>query len=171
VEYNGRPTGDEVVKIEILDIEHPLVRGVVEDRDEPVWWLEGSSYPIRILDRDKVRVLIKSEELKEKYGESPVAVTFRVGGGRVIHMISHYYLQRSEFRTERQMKSAEEYAAEKGIAAPAIKSELKDLSLGEVESAYSSAQFLANVLAEQRKQVKKLEKKGKKETDKQKSKK
>jgi len=171
VEYNGRPTGDEVVKIEILDIEHPLVRGVVEDREEPVWWLEGSSYPIRILDRDKVRVLIKSEELKEKYGESPVAVTFRVGGGRVIHMISHYYLQRSEFRTERQMKSAEEYAAEKGIAAPAIKSELKDLSLGEVESAYSSAQFLANVLAEQRKQVKKLEKKGKKETDKQKSKK
>ncbi len=158
VEYNNKPTGDEVVKIEILDAENPLVKGVIEDKDEPVWWLEGSSYPIRILDKDKVRVLIKSEELKKRYGEAPVAVTFSVGGGRVIHMISHYYLQRSEFRTDRQMKSAEAYAAEKGIApAAGMKSELKDLSLGEVESAYSSAQFFANILVEQRKQVKKME--------------
>ncbi len=158
VEYNNKPTGDEVVKIEVLDAENPLVKGVVEDKDEPVWWLEGSSYPIRILDKDKVRTLIQSDELKKRYGEEPVAVTFTVGGGRVIHMISHYYLQRSEFRTDRQMKSAEAYAAEKGIApAAGMKSELKDLSLGEVESAYSSAQFFANILVEQRKQVKTME--------------
>ena len=61
VKYNNKPTGDEVVKIEILDAENPLVKGVIEERDEPVWWLEGSSYPIRILDKDKVRTLIKSD--------------------------------------------------------------------------------------------------------------
>ncbi|MGQ9720540.1 MAG: hypothetical protein ACUVXA_04365 [Candidatus Jordarchaeum sp.] len=158
VEYNNKPTGDEVVKIEILDAENPLVKGVVEKRDEPVWWLEGSSYPIRVLNKDKVRILIRSKELKERYDEEAVAVTFTVGGGRVIHMISHYYLQRSEFRTDRQMKSAEVYAAEKGITPAAkMKSELKDLSLGEVESAYSSAQFFANILVEKKKQVKQME--------------
>mgnify|MGYP005841686447 CR=1 FL=1 len=158
VEYNNKPTGDEVVKIEVLDAENPLVKGVVEDKDTPVWWLERSSYPIRILDNERVRVLIKSDELKEKYGESPIAVTFTVGGGRVIHMISHYYLQRSETRTERQKMSAEAYAAEKGVAAaPVVKNEMKGLSLGEVESAYSSAQFFANILVEQKKHVKKIE--------------
>jgi hypothetical protein len=158
VEYNNKPTSDEVVKIEVLDAENPLVKGVVENKDEPVWWLENSSYPIRILDKEKVRVLIKSDELKEKHGESPIAITFTVGGGRVIHMISHYYLQRSETRTERQKMSAEAYVAEKGIAAaPGAKKEMKDLSLGEVESAYSSAQFFTNILVEQKKQVKKME--------------
>ena len=112
------------------------------------------TYPFSVLKNPRDY----GDELKKKYGEAPVAVTFTVGGGRVIHMISHYYLQRSEFRTERQMKGAESYAAEKGIApAAAMKSELKDLSLGEVESAYSSAQFFANILVEQRKQVKKME--------------
>nr|MDO8081166.1 hypothetical protein [Candidatus Freyarchaeota archaeon] len=175
VEYNNKPTGDDVVKIEVLDSENPLVKGVVEDKDTPVWWLEGSSYPIRILDKEKVRVLIKSDELKKKYGESPIAITFTVGGGRVIHMISHYYLQRSETRTERQKMSAEAYAAEKGVAAaPAMKSEMKGLSLGEVESAYSSAQFFTNILVEQKKQVKKMEseqsEQGKKDSKKKKGK-
>ena len=51
--------------------------------------------------RSACKVLITSRELGEKYGERPVAVWFRWGEGDVFHMISHYYLQRTEERTAR----------------------------------------------------------------------
>jgi hypothetical protein len=67
-----------------------------------VWWLEGSSYPIQILDKKKVKVLVRSDELKRRYGHDPVIVSFEWGEGIVYHMISHFYLQRSETRTKKQ---------------------------------------------------------------------
>jgi len=51
----------------------------------------GSSYPIRILDEKKVRVLVSSKQLGERYGEAPVFITFDHGEGKVYHMISHFY--------------------------------------------------------------------------------
>ena len=68
----------------------------------PVWWLEGSSYPIQILNKRKVKVLVRSEELKKRYKHDPVIISFEWGKGVVYHMISHFYLQRSETRTQKQ---------------------------------------------------------------------
>ena len=45
-----------------------------------------------------------------------MAVWFRWGEGDVFHMISHYYLQRTELRTERHRAKAASYFAEKGVA-------------------------------------------------------
>ena len=67
----------------------------------PVWWLESSSYPIEILDK-KVRVLVRSDELKRRYKHDAVIISFEWGKGVVYHMISHFYLQRSETRTKKQ---------------------------------------------------------------------
>lgn len=148
VEFNDRPTADDVVRIEVCDATNPFLRGVMEGGDDPQWWLEGSSYPIRILDPERVRVLITSRELAERYGEAPVAVLFRHGEGEVFHMISHYYLQRTELRTKRHRLGAAAYASEKGVTAdPAL---LEDLAVGDVESAATSARLLANVVAEKR---------------------
>lgn len=72
----------------------------------PVWWLEGSSYPIEILDKKKVKVLVRSEELKRRYKHDPVIISFEWGKGVVYHMISHFYLQRSETRTQKQGNSS-----------------------------------------------------------------
>ena len=99
--FSRRPTPDDVVRIEVKDHENIYLQGVLDGQDDPQWWLEGSSYPITIVDAERVRVLITSRELEEKYGEAPVAVWFRWGEGDVFHMISHYYLQRTELRTER----------------------------------------------------------------------
>src|SRR5688572_6320652 len=63
VAYNERPTGDEVVRLEIRDRSHPYLDGIFAPGADPVWWLEGSSYPIRILDPASVRVLLTSAEL------------------------------------------------------------------------------------------------------------
>lgn len=142
--YNERATADDVVRIEVCQHDNPFLTGVMDGRDDPQWWLEGSSYPIRVLS-PAVSVLITSRELEEKYGEAPVAVSFPWGKGEVFHMISHYYLQRTELRTARHADNAAAYAAEKGVVMPAAM--VRNLRVGDVESASTSARMLANLVA------------------------
>jgi hypothetical protein len=147
VKYNQHPTADDVVRIEIAEHDNPFLNGVIGGSDEPVWWLEGSSFPVIIID-PAVRVLIKSSELADKYGESPVALTYPFGKGEVFHMISHYYLQRTELRTRRHQMAATAYATEKRLTVDApLAARMKDLTLGEVESAATSARLFANIAA------------------------
>ena len=47
-------------------------------------------------------MLVRSDELKRKYKHDPVIISFEWGKGIVYHMISHFYLQRSETRTKKQ---------------------------------------------------------------------
>ena len=155
VKFNGRPTGDEVVPIEVLDRTNPFLSGVMDGRDDPQWWLEGSSYPIHVVDRERVKVLIGSRELGRRHGERAVAVWFRHGEGEVFHMISHYYLQRTELRTVRHRRPAAEYFAEKGMAVPDdLRADLAGRSIGDIESATTSARMLANVIARKKQTAK-----------------
>lgn len=148
VAYNGTQTTDDVVPIEVLDRENPFLHGVMDGQDEPRWWLETASYPIRVIDHDAVRVLINSRELGNRFGEAPVAVLFRWGEGEVFHMINHYYLQRSELRSARQRASAAGYFAEKGLRVPSeMACDVARLAVGDVESAATSSRLFANVVA------------------------
>jgi len=155
--FSRAPTRDDVVRIEVRDAENIYLQGVLDGQDDPQWWLEASSYPISIVDTKRVEVLITSRELGEKYGEAPVAVWFRWGAGDVFHMISHYYLQRTELRTARHGSSAGAYLAEKGVTmSPAMRQDLEGLCLADIESAKPSAAFMSNVIIEkQRRQEKK----------------
>ena len=151
IAYNERPTADDVVRVEIRDHDNPYLAGVMDAGDDPQWWLEGSSYPIKVLDPDRVDVLITSREMEAKYGEAPIAVIFKHGEGEVFHMASHYYLQRTELRTERHSMSGVDFAAEKGVPLSAdIRRDAADLTLGEVQSASSSARLFANVVAQKK---------------------
>lgn len=152
VAYNQKPTADAVVRVEVADHDNPFLKGVMDEGDDPVWWLEGSSYPIRVLDAERVDVLIRSRELADQWGEDPIAITFAHGEGEVFHMISHYYLQRTETRTRRHARSAASYAAEKGVDLDeATATAAAGLDLSEVESASSSARMMANLIAEKKK--------------------
>ncbi len=154
VAYNQRPTADAVVRVEAAAHENPFLKGVMDGADDPIWWLEGSSYPIVVRDPARVKVLISSRELQERWGEAPVALTFRAGEGEVFHMISHYYLQRAETRTRRHRMPAAAYAAEKGVAwDPPTMACAADLTLGEVEAASSSARLFANVVGEKKRRM------------------
>lgn len=147
IAFGGRETRDDVVRIEVRERGNPFLRGVLDEGADPQWWLEGSSYPIRVLDPGRVQVLIASRELGERYGEPAVAVLFRHGEGEVLHMISHYYLQRTELRSARHAWPAAAFVAEQGVALrPAELREMDGLTLGEVESAASSARLFANVV-------------------------
>lgn len=148
VAYNRRPTADDVVRIEIVDKEHSFLKDIFRDGSDPLWWLESSSYPIRVLKPDEVRVLLSSSELQQKYGEAPVAITFRYGAGEVFHMISHYYLQRTETRGARHKSSWKLYAQEIGAegVAKADMPELDALTTSEVEAAYTSMAFVRRAM-------------------------
>lgn len=63
-----------------------------------------------------MKVLLRSRELGAQWGEEAVAVTFRHGAGEVCHMISLYYLQRTDLRTARHRSAASGYWTEKGVA-------------------------------------------------------
>ena len=159
VEYNEKATADEVVRVEVLDTEDPFLKSILGPEDDPQWWLEGSSYPIRILDKDKVIVLVKSKEIKDRYGESSVFITFEHGEGKIYHMISHFYLQRSETRTERHAAPAKSYLDEKEIPAPLqAKYEAMGIdksSFADVESAYTSSAMMKKILFDKKQQMRK----------------
>jgi len=150
VEYNERPTGDEVVRIEVLDREDGFLQSILDSEDDPLWWLEGSSYPIRILKPDKVKVLIRSKEIQERHGESPVFISFEYGKGVVYHMISHFYLQRSETRTARQAKPSTEYVMSKGVEEAALwkYKELgaEEITTSQLQSALASQSTIVGIV-------------------------
>jgi hypothetical protein len=156
IQYNGKPTEDEVVRVEAIGKQDSVVTGFMDEKADPVWWLEGSSYPIKILNKEKVKVLIRSRELKEKYGEEAVVVRFEFGKGTVYHMISHLYLQRTETRDSRQNLAASVYFKDKGGSAKIIEeAETTSVTYGEIQSANTSADFISRIIIRQRKRVEK----------------
>lgn len=162
VKFNGNSTGDEVVSVEIVDKDDEILKGFIDQEKDaaPVWWLEGSSYPIEVLDKKKVKVLVRSEELKKKYGADPVIISFEWGKGIVYHMISHFYLQRSETRTEKQASGATEYAKYQNVSAETVSrfEEIEKatpmLNYGVVQSAATSSEFVSRALVKQKKRNK-----------------
>ena len=150
VEFNDRPTGDEVVRIELLDRADPMLKTVLDANDDPQWWLEASSYPIRVLSEEKVKVLIRSKEIEQRHGESPVLVTFNYGEGTVYHMISHFYLQRTETRTARHAASSMEYVAGKGVEQAVMwkyrELGAEEITTGQLESALASNTIILGAL-------------------------
>ncbi len=161
VKYNQKPTGDEVVRITVKDPDNPIVKGFLEADGEPLWWLEGSSYPIEILDKKNVKVLVYSNELKAKYGESPVIVEFEHGDGKVIHMISHFYLQRTETRDKKDKMAASTTVEGKyyEMAPEAMKEKFKSVDTASFKSSQSSVDFIQkNIAAQKMKSLKKKDK-------------
>ncbi len=110
IRWNRRRTDDVIVTCQIQDPSHPFLEGVASEMKQDKWrkesneishkefrwWLENRSFPIQVLDFKRVRVLISSNELQMKWGESPVLVEFNCGdkNGKIIHMISHSHLQK-----------------------------------------------------------------------------
>ncbi len=160
VKYNSQATSDEVVRVELIEKDDPLLKGFIDEEAMPVWWLEGSSYPIEIIDPENVKVLMRSKELKEKYGEEAVIISFSHGKGVVYHMISHFYLQRTETRDAKQEMKSSNYSSMKGASkgTQAIFEEAdmdEDLNYGMVQSASTSTEFVNRALINQKKKFRK----------------
>jgi hypothetical protein len=69
---------------------NPLLQGVFQPSLATRWWLEQASQDIVIRKPDEVLVLVEGPALKEHGRSSSLAVTFRQGEGRVLHVVGHY---------------------------------------------------------------------------------
>lgn len=149
---NGRYTVDDVVPIEVTEQDDPVLKGFLDEETKPMWWLEGISYPIRVINKNKVKVLIRSQELKEKYGEEAVMVRFEHGKGTVYHMISHFYLQRTEVKEVKQEEKAEKYIIVRGNSRNKdLLKQAAGLNYGQVQSANTSAEFIMRAVIHHKK--------------------
>jgi hypothetical protein len=146
VEYTGRSTADDVVPVSWVHPDSPYTRGVEVPGQTISWWLEGASYPIRVLD-ERVTVLVRSAEMGRRYGEDALVLTFGYGEGRVFHLTSHYYLQRSQGD-----KSAKALDVPKAAGGQTVLAEVAAVGLSQQQlaAAYSSMRLLANILYESR---------------------
>jgi hypothetical protein len=158
-----RNTRNDVVKVKVHESGESLLDSIKAIKQNPRWWLEGSSYPIRVLDRQRVKVLISSKEMKRKYGHAPIAVSFRYDDGKVLHMTSHFYLQQAKLRNRREKALGSAFAASAGLSKKELKA-LKKKGLdrvrsGELNSAYSMQQVTANVVVDKAKDNRRLLKK------------
>ncbi len=94
IAHNGRGTGDHVTAVQVKQKDDNIMAGVLLTKNtQPQWWLEGGSYPIKILDKKRVKVLASSRQMQQQYGADPVMVRFRWEDGEVIHVVSHFYRQ------------------------------------------------------------------------------
>ncbi len=163
VKRGKRNTKDDVVKVSIHDDDAPFLQNIKGMKENPRWWLEGSSYPIRILNKQKVKVLIDSKEMRKKYGHSPIAVSFRYDDGKVLHMTSHFYLQQAKLRSSAEKARGTAFARSAGLDRQEVKAlkkkGLDKVKAGELNSAYSMQQVTANVVVSKQKANKKLLKK------------
>jgi hypothetical protein len=152
---SDRNTVDEVVQVDGVHGNHPLLTDFSHAGSEPVWWLEGSSYPIRVDDPAGVEILLSSAELEQRYGSGVVAARFTHEAGEVIHMISHYYLQRAECRSERHRRSGGSYAEELGLGSVLRNNRqmFRGVSTVEVEAAHKAMRFMSNVVLEKRRKL------------------
>ncbi len=150
----GRDTADDVVDVDVSPSEHPFLEHVHETGDTLRWWLEGSSYPVRVLDERAVEVLFTSEQMRRRYGHAPIVATFRHGEGQVLHTTSHFYLQRSRLETGRDRAEASVLARDMGLSDADVSAlraaGLSAARVGEVASAYAMQQLLSNVIVVKR---------------------
>jgi hypothetical protein len=151
VQKQDGKSGDEVVSVEpALD---SLWSGVVVLGADPQWWLESSSYPIEVLDRERVTIEAASHDLLCRYQAPAVAVSFDWGKGHVFHVISHFWCKRSRVPTPRHSGPAIEFLevgmnlSEESIGEIFRKAKVdpSELNFAEMQSAATSTELIAQL--------------------------
>ena len=161
IAHNGRSTSDELVPVTIdHEGDNLMSRMLLRKSARPQWWLEGSSYPIKILDRKRVEVLAHSDEMRIRYGAAPVVVRFRWEDGEVIHVVSHFYRQLDARGP--QIAAATAVQSYEGLSAKDKKELAKAPGMAgaaaDVESSYAFQRMTANLVAGKQRTNKSLEK-------------
>jgi hypothetical protein len=158
IAHGGNDTSHDVVEIDLVAHASPYMQGLGSGSLKPLWWLESASYPIKILKKNKVDVLLASQEMRQKYGEEAIAVKFAYGEGRVIHVVSHFYLQyiKTKYEAQASKTGIDFLKAFLNMSKKDIEQiqEVEKISFGALESAYTSVRFLCNIFLEKAKKNK-----------------
>lgn len=157
---NGEMTASEVVPVSIDKSSDNLMSSVLlRKASQPQWWLEGGSFPIKILDPKKVEVLASSPQMAKSYGAGPVVVRFRWEDGEVVHVVSHFYRQLDAQGPA--VAAAQAVNTFEGLSdadrREFAKSEGSGTSVGNVESSYAFQRMTSNLLTGKQKRNEELD--------------
>lgn len=97
VRWTGHTTFEEKIEVRptLLGKRHPLLKDVFPTPAKAKWWIEIESYLFAV--RGKHQLLIESRPLAARYnGNKNIVVLLEPGKGRVLHALSHGYLQRGK---------------------------------------------------------------------------
>ncbi|MCG8588281.1 MAG: hypothetical protein MJE66_03245 [Proteobacteria bacterium] len=158
--HTGGGTGDHVTPVRVHTQHSDLMSNLLlREQSQPQWWLEGGSYPIRVLDPERVEVLASSAQMGDRYGAPPVVVRFRWDDGEVIHVVSHFYRQAATQGA--QVAAAESLDEMTGLSdadkEAFARSENATVSTSELESSYAFQQMTANLVVGKGKRNQELE--------------
>ena len=152
---SGRNSGDEVVAVEPNT--DSLWSEVMVPGADPQWWLEASSYPIDVLDTERVRIEAASHELLVKYDAPVVSARFDWHDGHVYHVISHMWLKRSRVpQKDRYRAPCTEFLrdgmrlSEEGIEKVLAKSRVSadSIDFATIQSAATTTELVAQLCIE-----------------------
>jgi hypothetical protein len=156
----GNVTGSEVVPVKVDHEGGDIMSQVLAKKgSQPEWWLEGGSFPIKVLDQSNVDVLAHSDVMKQRYGASPIVVHFRHDDGEVIHVVSHFYRQMATQNANvaaNQAVDAYEGLTEKDRRE--LKPALGGVTSGDVESSYAFQRMTSNIVTGKQKKNVELDK-------------
>jgi hypothetical protein len=160
IAFGGSLTEAEVVPVVVDGTTDNLMSNVLLRKgSKPQWYLEGGSFPIKVLDPKKVEVLAHSETMGSKYGASPVVVHFRWEDGEVIHVVSHFYRQLDTVGPK--VAAAKEVNSFEGLSdqdrREFAKTDHAKTSVGDVESSYAFQRMTSNLVAGKQKRNVELE--------------
>lgn len=91
IDWNGGKTGGQVVDAAVVNPDPVLTKGVARHAG---WKLDEGSQTLRIMNRGKVQVLVRSRQLATN-GDDPdrlgiLACAFKFGRGQVLHLVGHF---------------------------------------------------------------------------------
>ena len=155
--FSEAPTPDDVVRIEVRDADNIYLQGVLDGQDDPQWWLEASSYPISIVDTERVAGAHHQPRARREVRRGAGGGVVPLGRGRrVPHDLALLPAAHRAAHGAAPAAAADAYFAEKGVAMTmAMRDDYADLSLADVESAKPSAAFMSNVIIEKKRRQKK----------------
>ena len=150
IAFGGSLTEAEVVPVVVDSQTDNLMSNVLLRKgSKPQWYLEGGSFPIKVLDAKRVDVLAHSDAMASKYGSAPVVVHFRWEDGEVIHVVSHFYRQLDTVGPK--VAAAKEVKSFEGLTdedrRDFAKSAPAGTSVGDVESSYAFQRMTSNLVA------------------------
>lgn len=157
-QFSGSSTGNDVVVVEDASPGHPLTQGIFENVPALQWWLEIQAFPITVSWPERCEVLVDSAVMRQRYGSSPMAVTFRWGLGRVQHSLSHFFLQEEGMQQASEPRARMVFAADHlGLSLEQIRQiakeggfegQLNEETMKKIAPDYSMFRLIVNVVRE-----------------------
>ena len=157
-QFSGSTTGNDVVVVEEAHPGHPFTRGIFTSVPALMWWLEVQAFPIVVTYPERCEVIVDSAAMKQRYGSSPMATTFRWGLGKVQHSVSHFYLQEEGMQKASKPRDRMIFAADNlGLSLAQIRElretggfegQLNEATMRRIAPDYSMFRLIVNVVKE-----------------------